>query len=77
MNKRTGLLCQLGLHRWCKHPEVESVPADLDDPRRYWRFNHVFRCKVCRLEHEHCPDTGRFLPVEDVRVCVRCGEVRR
>lgn len=73
MNKRTGLLCRLGLHRWCKHPEVESYFPwkQPGDPLS------GYRCKVCHLPHEHCPDTGRFLPVEDVRVCVRCGEVRR
>lgn len=68
MNKRTGLLCRLGLHRWCKHPTVES---------KIYEGVVFYICNQCRCDMEHDPITGRFLPVEDIRVCVRCQEVRR
>lgn len=71
------ILCRIGLHKWCKHPEVRSATlkavSSFDSLIRTFT---IYRCTECLLPHDHCEITGRWLPVSDEQRCVKCETVK-
>ena len=85
--RRLGLLCRLGIHRWCGC-ECVRCGAERHDWRTKTQYDET-ECSACNgvgalfLDYQLCPKCGttgrvkRQLPGTQFRYCVKCLKIEK